>query len=295
MHRHFERRNRIEATRVANPDDSGDDGDAGRFHHAIEALRDGPNNPTRSRQLIDRFHQDRASSAADTSRRNSSSNWGSILDDDWTSGLEAFGARRHRFPRATPRATPNRYSRWGRSDFSLRAVGDYVVSIPPPFLSSITYVLQRDEDFDTSYEGLMSLTAALGEVKPKNTPDKVVEEMEAAHYKDWATTESDRRCPICLDDYQPSDPVLKLNNCSHWLHQECLKQWLRGANTCPVCRKNVKIPSSSPRPPPRPGPSRRRDDHDPSGPGGSGSGRGNSSRLQPPYSIFFSWGDSDSP
>ena len=102
---------------------------------------------------------------------------------------------------------------------------------------------QRDEDFDESYEGLLSLSAALGEVKPKSTPASILSELETAQYKDWATSESDQRCPICLDDvrpivffffidpfnnslllqYQPTDQVLKLNNCSHWLHKDCLQ------------------------------------------------------------------------
>ena len=104
------------------------------------------------------------------------------------------------------------------------------------------YVKQRDEDFDESYEGLLSLSAALGEVKPKSTPASILSELETAQYKDWATSESDQRCPICLDDvrlcilihkfllltplrlqYQPTDQVLKLNNCSHWLHKDCLQ------------------------------------------------------------------------
>ena len=56
--------------------------------------------------------------------------------------------------------------------------------------------------------------------------------------------------------YEPFDMVTKLLDCSHWLHKHCLEvskggfphkcllnefqQWLRTANTCPVCRKKVK-------------------------------------------------------
>ncbi|KAF8908151.1 hypothetical protein CPB84DRAFT_1767427 [Gymnopilus junonius] len=96
--------------------------------------------------------------------------------------------------------------------------------------------LSRDEDFDESYEGLLSLSQTLGDVKPRATPSQ---------YKDWATPDSDKRCPICLDDYGETDTVLKLPNCSHWLHQDCLHQWLANANTCPVCRKSAITPSSS--------------------------------------------------
>jgi len=115
-------------------------------------------------------------------------------------------------------------SRRPRSNFNL---GDYM----------------RDEDFDQSYEGLMSLAATLGEVKPRTTPDHVVAGLKAGFYKDWASEDCDTRCPICLDDYKALDPVLKLNDCPHWLHKGCLEQWLKGASTCPVCRKSVQFPS----------------------------------------------------
>ncbi|KAF5391236.1 hypothetical protein D9757_003038 [Collybiopsis confluens] len=104
----------------------------------------------------------------------------------------------------------------------------------------------RDEDFDQSYEGLMSLAATLGEVRPRATPDHVVAGLEAGFYKDWASENCDKRCPICLDDYKALDPVLKLNDCSHWLHKPCLEQWLKGANTCPVCRNAVQAPPPPP-------------------------------------------------
>jgi len=97
----------------------------------------------------------------------------------------------------------------------------------------------RDEDFDTSYEGLINLAASIGEVKPRSTPSTVIEKLEVGLYKEWKTSESDQRCPICLDDYQLNDILMKLDDCTHWLHQECLQQWLKGASTCPVCRKTV--------------------------------------------------------
>ncbi|KAG7095049.1 hypothetical protein E1B28_005839 [Marasmius oreades] len=101
----------------------------------------------------------------------------------------------------------------------------------------------RDEDFDSSYETLISLETALGEVKPRATPDHVIAGLETAFYKDWATIDSDKRCPICLDDYKLLDQVSKLPECTHWLHKPCLEQWLKGASTCPVCRENVKVQS----------------------------------------------------
>jgi len=98
----------------------------------------------------------------------------------------------------------------------------------------------RDEDFDGSFESLTNLTAALGEVKPRNTPSHIIASLPSGKYGEWATPGSDERCPVCLDDYQADDELLKITDCSHWFHRGCLEQWLGGANTCPVCRKRVE-------------------------------------------------------
>jgi hypothetical protein len=114
-----------------------------------------------------------------------------------------------------------------------------MLAVSPTFIPYVP-TKQRDEDFDESYESLISLAAALGEAKPRGAPPEIVEKMDKGKYKNWKTDESDVRCPICLDDvcfflsfqleggplmnvqYEPDDPVLKLNNCSHWLHHDCL-------------------------------------------------------------------------
>ncbi|TRM58565.1 hypothetical protein BD626DRAFT_360608, partial [Schizophyllum amplum] len=91
-----------------------------------------------------------------------------------------------------------------------------------------------------SSEDFLRLPGSLGGV-PRGAPPQLVQELESAQYKDWKTQDSDIHCPICLDDViQPEDPVTKLSGCSHWLHKDCLQQWLRTASTCPVCRQSLK-------------------------------------------------------
>ncbi|KAG2036357.1 hypothetical protein BDR03DRAFT_825342, partial [Suillus americanus] len=105
-----------------------------------------------------------------------------------------------------------------------------------------------DELFDSSYEGLLSLGETLGEARSKATPADVIASLPTGTYQAWAKEDSETRCPICLDDaricrihsYGRDDPVTKLVECTHWLHKACLEQWLKTANTCPVCRKKVK-------------------------------------------------------
>ena len=114
---------------------------------------------------------------------------------------------------------PGAGARRGRGGRAARVLGDYMVSsnlfifLLDCFLfgfkifyayatpSLLPFIFkQRDEDFDESYESLISLAAALGEAKPRGAPSEIVEKMEKGKYKDWKTEGSDVRCPICLDD-----------------------------------------------------------------------------------------------
>ncbi|KAH6904144.1 hypothetical protein BKA70DRAFT_1041774, partial [Coprinopsis sp. MPI-PUGE-AT-0042] len=77
-----------------------------------------------------------------------------------------------------------------------------------------------DNEFDDSYENLLALTR---DMRRTGTPQDVLETMESGVYKDWAQSDSDTRCPICLDDYGPNDSVTKLKHCPHWMHKECIQ------------------------------------------------------------------------
>ncbi|EJD07742.1 uncharacterized protein FOMMEDRAFT_74681, partial [Fomitiporia mediterranea MF3/22] len=81
----------------------------------------------------------------------------------------------------------------------------------------------RDEDFDTSYESLLALAATLGDVKPRSTPADVLRALPTGLYKEWQSPGCDLRCPICLDDYEDADELLKAEPCNHWCHQGCLE------------------------------------------------------------------------
>lgn len=43
-------------------------------------------------------------------------------------------------------------------------------------------------------------------------------------------------CPICLDDFAPSDDMLEIDHCHHVYHVACLRQSVQnGFDTCAVC------------------------------------------------------------
>lgn len=52
-------------------------------------------------------------------------------------------------------------------------------------------------------------------------------------------------CSICLDSFS-EDQNVKVLNCKHCFHHNCIDSWLRNMLRCPICRKSVsKIAESS--------------------------------------------------
>ena len=47
-------------------------------------------------------------------------------------------------------------------------------------------------------------------------------------------------CPICLTDFTgQNNLVASLDNCNHIFHYDCVAQWLRTRNTCPMCNQKA--------------------------------------------------------
>ncbi|XP_073301064.1 putative RING-H2 finger protein ATL21A [Primulina huaijiensis] len=43
-------------------------------------------------------------------------------------------------------------------------------------------------------------------------------------------------CPICLEEYNPTETVKSIIECGHCFHDSCIDQWLRTHSSCPICR-----------------------------------------------------------
>lgn len=52
-------------------------------------------------------------------------------------------------------------------------------------------------------------------------------------------SEEDKKCLICMDEYQENDYILRLP-CLHVFHKEEALEWFKKNKTCPVCRSNIE-------------------------------------------------------
>jgi hypothetical protein len=54
-------------------------------------------------------------------------------------------------------------------------------------------------------------------------------------------TLSKTECSICLDTYKTGETICwaKTDECDHIFHQECIQEWMKDHNDCPLCRTNL--------------------------------------------------------
>jgi E3 ubiquitin-protein ligase RNF115/126 len=46
-------------------------------------------------------------------------------------------------------------------------------------------------------------------------------------------------CNICLDNFEIGN-ILRILECNHEFHEECILTWLKSNNTCPICRHELE-------------------------------------------------------
>lgn len=53
------------------------------------------------------------------------------------------------------------------------------------------------------------------------------------HVFDEVVLDPPRNCAICLEDIGTGS---RLKNCKHVYHTECIREWFKKKQNCPVCR-----------------------------------------------------------
>ena len=71
--------------------------------------------------------------------------------------------------------------------------------------------------------------------------DNLFLEMDQFQYKHIQKYDSRREteCAICLEEFKRNDIIKEFYKCKHIFHKDCLKNWLRRANVCPLCKHDL--------------------------------------------------------
>jgi len=95
-----------------------------------------------------------------------------------------------------------------------------------------------EDEFDSSYEGLLRLCERIGDAKPKGVPEDIIKTLPINTYIAGKSKTVEDRCTICLTDYEINDRLRDLP-CSHDFHQDCIDIWFKNSDKCPICRHSV--------------------------------------------------------
>uniref|UniRef100_A0A7C9AZD5 RING-type E3 ubiquitin transferase n=2 Tax=Opuntia streptacantha TaxID=393608 RepID=A0A7C9AZD5_OPUST len=101
-----------------------------------------------------------------------------------------------------------------------------------------------------SYEELLALEERIGTVStgvPEEDLRKCLRRTTYHGITDCGENEDDVKCSICQEEYADGEDVGRLR-CDHRYHAECIHQWLRLKNWCPICKASAVPPPSSPSP-----------------------------------------------
>ncbi|KAK4774995.1 hypothetical protein SAY86_009930 [Trapa natans] len=127
------------------------------------------------------------------------------------------------------------------------------------FLNSLNFYDQHRDmrmDIDNmSYEELLALEERMGNVSTALTEEALSRCLKREYYRKIISgTEAvvnvkkdDVKCSICQEEYVDDDKVGRLQ-CKHMYHADCISQWLRLKNWCPICKSSVEPSPSSPCP-----------------------------------------------
>jgi hypothetical protein len=55
------------------------------------------------------------------------------------------------------------------------------------------------------------------------------------------TTEIDGDCPVCQSKFKLGDKLSTLHSCKHTFHHDCLQEWGKYKQECPLCRSVIPI------------------------------------------------------
>lgn len=106
---------------------------------------------------------------------------------------------------------------------------------------------------DMSYEELLALEERMGTVSTGLSEEALSDSLKKCVYESTPSDDAadcvdedndDIKCCICQEEYVVGDEIGRLQ-CSHKYHVDCVQEWLKLKNWCPMCKESATLSNSS--------------------------------------------------
>ena len=110
------------------------------------------------------------------------------------------------------------------------------------FVEILRFFMQNTgvDDVDSmDYEELLARFGHGGAARPAD--EQAISELPSDEFRsDQTDVEENEQavCSICLTAFGKGDEISTLP-CGHAYHKECIGQWLRNVNNCPICKQSI--------------------------------------------------------
>ena len=96
----------------------------------------------------------------------------------------------------------------------------------------ISFVLRRGSLRIPFRPNNESFSMALGQPVLRNYNYKAIDRWK---FK-YASGEEVDNCAICCEEFLNKTKLVKLPDCNHFFHSDCIKDWLKVKPLCPICK-----------------------------------------------------------
>ena len=73
------------------------------------------------------------------------------------------------------------------------------------------------------------------------TPQSVIQRLTHSNFQQ-SQHQAMKECIICQEDYKEGDQLITLDcDSRHYFHEQCIEEWLKRNNLCPICRMPVSV------------------------------------------------------
>ncbi|CAI5742196.1 unnamed protein product [Peronospora destructor] len=89
-----------------------------------------------------------------------------------------------------------------------------------------------------TYEELLRLGEEVGDVKKERWRRMAMQVLSSLPTHHWTRSHGKDTCIICQYDFMQNDRAMTLP-CAHVFHEDCVGDWIRENNSCPLCKREI--------------------------------------------------------